>query len=84
MLSTWKKYNTQEKSIFHSDRFRPGIAKNIARSSSRTMRERDKIKAIIYFALTALLATVAGLVTHFDALAHASGLSITDKGVSGI
>ena len=50
----------------------------------QAVRERDKIKAIIYFALTALLATVAGLVTHFDALAHASGLSVTDKGVSGI
>ncbi len=50
----------------------------------QAVRERDKIKAVIYFALTALLATVAGLVTHFDALAHASGLSVTDKGVSGI
>ena len=50
----------------------------------QAVRERDKIKAVIYFALTALLATVAGLVTHFDALAHAAGLPVTDKGVSGI
>ena len=50
----------------------------------QSVRERDKIKAIIYFTLTVLLATVAGLITHFDALAHASGLSVTDKGVSGI
>src|SRR2546421_8956792 len=46
--------------------------------------ERDKIKAVIYFTLTALLATVAGLITNFDALSHASGLPLTDKGVSGI
>lgn len=50
----------------------------------QAVRERDKIKAIIYFTLTVLLATVAGLITHFDALAHAAGLSVTDKGVSGI
>ena len=50
----------------------------------QAVRERDRIKAIIYFTLTALLATVAGLITHFDALAHAAGLSVTDKGVSGI
>ncbi len=50
----------------------------------QSVRERDKIKAIIYFTLTVLLATVAGLITHFDALAHAAGLSVTDKGVSGI
>lgn len=50
----------------------------------QSVRERDKIKAIIYFTLTILLATVAGLITHFDALAHAAGLSVTDKGVSGI
>ncbi len=50
----------------------------------QAVRERDKIKAVIYFTLTALLATVAGLVTHFDALAHAAGLPVTDKGVSGI
>jgi len=50
----------------------------------QAVRQRDKIKAVIYFALTALLATVAGLVTHFDALAHAAGLPVTDKGVSGI
>lgn len=50
----------------------------------QAVRERDKAKAIIYFTLTVLLATVAGLITHFDALAHAAGLSVTDKGVSGI
>ena len=50
----------------------------------QSVRERDKIKAIIYFTLTVLLATVAGLITHFDALAHAAGLSVTDEGVSGI
>lgn len=50
----------------------------------QSVRERDKIKAVIFFTLTALLATVAGLITHFDALAHAAGLSVTDKGVSGI
>ncbi len=48
------------------------------------VRERDKIKAIIFFTLTVLLATVAGLVTHFDAFAHVAGLSVTDKRVSGI
>ncbi len=50
----------------------------------QAVRERDKIKAIIYFTLTVLLVIVAGLITHFDALAHAAGLSVTDKGVSGI
>lgn len=50
----------------------------------QAVRERDKIKAVIFFTLTALLATVAGLITHFDALSHASGLPVTDKGVSGI
>lgn len=50
----------------------------------QAVRERDKVKAVIFFTLTALLATVAGLITHFDALAHAAGLSVTDKGVSGI
>ena len=50
----------------------------------QAVRERDKAKAIIYFVLTALLATVAGLITHFDALSHAAGLPVTDKGVSGI
>ncbi len=50
----------------------------------QAVRERDKVKAVIFFILTALLATVAGLVTHFDALSHASGLPVTDKGVSGI
>ncbi len=44
--------------------------------------ERDKIKAVIYFTLTALLATVAGLVTHFDALAHAAGLPVISNPVN--
>ncbi len=48
------------------------------------IREREKIKAIVFIMLTALLATVAGLITHFDALAHATGLSVSDKSVSGI
>jgi hypothetical protein len=43
-----------------------------------SLRERDTIKAIIFFTLTALLATVAGLITHFDALGHATGLAVTD------
>jgi hypothetical protein len=47
-------------------------------------RERDKIKAAIYFTLTAMLATVAGLLTHFDALAHATGLPVTSSSISGI
>ncbi|GHO75752.1 hypothetical protein KSD_35230 [Ktedonobacter sp. SOSP1-85] len=47
-------------------------------------RERDKIKAGIYFALTAMLASVAGLLTHFDALAHATGLPVTSQSISGI
>ena len=50
----------------------------------QAVRSRDKVKAVIFFTLTALLATVAGLVTHFDALSHASGLPVTDKGVSGV
>ena len=50
----------------------------------QALRERDKIRAIIFFTLTALLATVAGLITHFDALGHASGLPVTDKDVSGV
>jgi hypothetical protein len=48
------------------------------------VREREKIKAVVFITLTALLATVAGLITHFDALGHAAGLPVTDKGVSGI
>ncbi len=48
------------------------------------VREREKIKAAVFITLTALLATVAGLITHFDALGHAAGLPVTDKGVSGI
>ncbi len=47
-------------------------------------REHDRIKAVIYFTLTAMLATVAGLLTHFDALAHATGLPVTSQGISGI
>ena len=47
-------------------------------------RERDKIKAGIYFTLTSMLATVAGLLTHFDALAHATGLPVTSTSISGI
>jgi hypothetical protein len=43
----------------------------------QAVREREKIKAAIYFSLTALLATVAGLITHFDALGHAAGLPVT-------
>ncbi len=50
----------------------------------QAVREREKIKAIIFFTLSALLATVAGLITHFDALGHAAGLPVTDKGISGI
>ncbi|GCE23111.1 hypothetical protein [Dictyobacter kobayashii] len=50
----------------------------------QALRERDKIRAIIFFTLTALLATVAGLITHFDALGHAAGLPVSDKGVSGV
>ncbi len=50
----------------------------------QAVRERDKIKAVIYFTLTAMLAAVAGLLTHFDALAHATGLPVTSQGISGI
>ncbi|GHO82243.1 hypothetical protein [Dictyobacter formicarum] len=50
----------------------------------QALRERDKIRAAIFFTLTALLATVAGLITHFDALGHAAGLPVSDKGVSGV
>ncbi len=50
----------------------------------QAVREREKIKAVIFFTLTALLATVAGLITHFDALSHAAGLPVTDRGISGI
>jgi hypothetical protein len=50
----------------------------------QAVRARDAIKAAIFFTLTALLATVAGLITHFDALGHAAGLPVTDKGISGI
>lgn len=48
------------------------------------IREREKIKAIVFILLTALLATVAALITHVDALAHVAGLSVSDKSVSGI
>jgi hypothetical protein len=47
-------------------------------------REREKIKAVVFIALTVLLATVAGLITHFDALAHATGLPVSDKSISGV
>ena len=50
----------------------------------QALRERDKIRAVIFFTLTSLLATVAGLITHFDALGHAAGLLVSDKGVSGV
>ena len=50
----------------------------------QAVREREKVKAVIFFTLTALLATVAGLITHFDALAHAAGLPVTDRSVSGV
>lgn len=50
----------------------------------QAVRERDKMKAIIFFSLTAILATVAGLLTHFDALSHATGLAVTDKNISGV
>ncbi|GLV54324.1 hypothetical protein KDH_11720 [Dictyobacter sp. S3.2.2.5] len=46
----------------------------------QALRERDKIRAMNFFTLTALLATVAGLITHFDAL----GLPVSDKGISGV
>lgn len=47
-------------------------------------REREKIKAAVFIALTVLLATVAGLITHFDALAHATGLPVSDKSIAGV
>ncbi|GCE20923.1 hypothetical protein [Dictyobacter kobayashii] len=47
----------------------------------QAVREREKIKAIIFFTLAGLLATVAGLITHFDALAHAAGLPVIKDGV---
>ncbi|HYU71732.1 MAG TPA: hypothetical protein VEL31_03540 [Ktedonobacteraceae bacterium] len=48
------------------------------------LRERDNIKAVIFFTLTALLAAVAGFITHFDAPGHATGLPVTDARISGI
>src|SRR6266487_1528090 len=51
----------------------------------QSLRERDNIKkAVIFFPLTALLATVAGLITHFDAPGHATGLPVTDMRIAGI
>ncbi len=44
----------------------------------QAVREREKIKAFIFFSLTAILATVAGLLTDFDALSHASGVPLKD------
>ncbi len=43
----------------------------------QSVRERETVKAVIFFTLTALLATVAGLITHFDALALAAGLPVS-------
>ncbi len=50
----------------------------------QAMREREKIKAVIFFTLTALLALAAGLITHFDALSPAAGLPVTNKSILGI
>ena len=50
----------------------------------QAIREHERVKAIIFFVLTAILALVAGLLTHFDALSHATGLPVTDKGISGV
>lgn len=50
----------------------------------QAIRESDKVKAIIFFVLTAMLATVAGLLTNVDALSHATGLPVTDKNISGV
>lgn len=50
----------------------------------QAVREHERVKAIIFFVLTAILALVAGLLTHFDALSHATGLPVTDKGISGV
>ncbi len=50
----------------------------------QAVREHERMKAIIFFVLTAILAMVAGLLTHFDALSHATGLPVTDKGISGV
>lgn len=47
-------------------------------------RQRAYVKATFFLLLTLLLASVAGLITHFDALAHAAGLPVTDPSVSGI
>ncbi len=44
----------------------------------QAVREREKIKAAIFFFLTAILAIVAGLLTDFDSLSHASGLPLKD------
>jgi hypothetical protein len=56
----------------------------VSMNAFQAMREREKIKAVISFTLTALLALVAGLITHFDALSHAAGLPVTDKSISGV
>jgi len=53
-------------------------------SAVRAIRGRDWVKAGMFLALTVLLATVAGLITHFDSYAHAAGLPVTDRRVSGI
>jgi hypothetical protein len=53
-------------------------------SAFLALRERERIKAAVFITLTILLATVAGLITHFDALAHATGLPVSDKSISGV
>jgi hypothetical protein len=50
----------------------------------QAIREHGKVKAVIFFTLTAMLAAVAGLLTNFDALSHATGLPVTDKSISGV
>src|SRR5450755_1705580 len=50
----------------------------------QALREREKIKAVIFFTLTAMLAIVAGPITHFDALSHAAVLPVTDESTPGV
>ena len=50
----------------------------------QAFRARDHIKGSLFFLLAFILASVAGLLTHFDALSHAVGLPVTDKSISGI
>ncbi len=56
----------------------------VCMNTVQAWREREYGKAACFLLLTLLLATVAGLITHFDALAHAAGLPVMDKSVSGI